>query len=81
MKRLRRRADELIVEWLQSMVPEGEEANKITTDNYEGFLPEEKYYYAQGQRRNHSMTPRWVQKQLKKNPNTTVAELTHGTKA
>ena len=80
-KALRRRSDELIVEWLRGMVPEGEEADKINVNNYHGFLPEEKYYYAHGQRRNHSMTPRWVLKQLKKNPNATVAELTHGAQA
>jgi len=74
-KSLRRRADQLGVEWPRPLLNEDEAAN-ITLDNYTDFLPEEEYFYAQGQRRRHAMTPRYIQKKLKKNPNATLQELT-----
>ena len=72
---LRRKAVELCVGWLKTLVPEDGEADLITVDNYKQFLPDETHYYANGQLRCHSMTPRWIYKKLKKNPDMTLQEL------
>jgi hypothetical protein len=74
-KALRNRAAELCVEWLKTMVPEGEEADKINVKNYQNFLPDDTHYYAGSSVRLHAMTPKWIYKQLKKNPNVTMKEL------
>ena len=35
-KKLRRKAEELLIEWLRTMVPEGEDTSKIN-DNWDGI--------------------------------------------
>jgi hypothetical protein len=74
-KKLRRRSEEIIVEWLRTLVPEGEEQERINTTNYQDFLPEELYYRANGTTRLQAMTPKYVQKALKKNLNVTYKDL------
>jgi len=76
-KALRRTANALVLEWLHTLVPDGEEKEKINEDNFMTFLPEDTHYYAQGQKRLHSMTPKWITKKLKKNPNLQVKDLLH----
>jgi len=73
--KLRRRADELIVEWLKTMVPEGEDTSRITTKNIEEFLPSETHFYANGQQRLYFMSRRWVYKFLKKHPEATLEDI------
>ena len=75
---LRKKAKLLCMEWVKSMVPEGEDRDLITEENFEQFLPEETHYYAGGSRRMHAMTPKWITKKLKKNPNLTLEELLDG---
>jgi len=74
-KLLRKQADLLCVEWLKTMVPEGEEADRITVQSMPSMLPDETHLYAGGQVRLHAMTPKWIYKQLKKNPDITLEEL------
>jgi hypothetical protein len=38
-KQLRRRAEDLLIEWLRTMVPDGEDTSKIHRKNLSEFLP------------------------------------------
>ena len=40
-KRLRKRATQLLIRWIRSMTPDGEDATKINKKNIHEFLPEE----------------------------------------
>lgn len=78
-KRIRRRANELVLEWLHSMVPEGEETDRIRLDNIHDYLPDETHFYATGQYRLHAMLPRWVARQLRrKGEHLQLKDLLHG---
>jgi hypothetical protein len=61
-KRLRRQSELLLIEWLQTMVPEGEDATKITLKNLQDFLPEQTHIYAN-------------YKQVKNNPDITLEDI------
>jgi len=65
VKEIRKHAKFLIVNWLKEMVPV-DEADKITEDNYENYIPTEKYIYANRKRMLSAYTLRWVVKRLKK---------------
>ena len=65
-KKLRKQADDIVIEWLRTMVPEGEDRDRINITNIHEFLPEELYYYNAGVRTLNAMIPRKVYKQLKK---------------
>ena len=43
MKRIRRRAKEVIVEWLQSLLPEHEK-DKVTIHNVMDMMPKQTHY-------------------------------------
>ena len=43
-KQLRRRAEDLLIEWLRTMVPDGEDTSKIHRNNLNEFLPEQTHY-------------------------------------
>ena len=45
-KRLRKRAAQLLIRWIRSMTPDGEDATKITKKNLHEFLPEETHIFA-----------------------------------
>ena len=45
-KRLRKRASQLLIRWIRSMTPDGEDATKITKKNLHEFLPEETHIFA-----------------------------------
>lgn len=74
-KELKSKANELLVQWLKSIVPEGEDRDLITVDNMMNFLPEDTHMYANESVRLYAMTPRYIYKKVKKNPNLTLEEL------
>ena len=74
-KKLRRRAEELLIEWLRTMVPEGEDTSKINTKNLKEFLPEQTHLYANNRFMLSAYSLRWFYKQVKKNPDITLKEL------
>ncbi len=74
-KRLRKQADDMVVSWLKTLVPEGEDQERINKHNISSFLPEEEYYYAHNTRYLHSLTPRWIYQKLKRNPRLTIEEV------
>ena len=75
---MRHQANQYCLEWLRTLVPDGEDRDRLTLDNFEQFLPDETHYYANGQIRIHAMTPKWFYKQLKKNPEASLQELING---
>jgi len=74
-KRLRRRAEELLISWIRTMVPEGEEATKITKKNLGEFLPEQTHIFANNRFMLSAYSLRWFYKKVKQNPDITLEEL------
>ena len=72
-KALRRRAESLLIEWLHTMVPEGEDTSKINRKNLDKFLPEQTHIFANNRFMLSAYSLRWFYKQVKRNPNITVA--------
>jgi len=57
------------------MVPEGEDANKITKKNLHEFLPEQTHIFANNKFMLSAYSLRWFIKKVKRNPNATLEEL------
>jgi hypothetical protein len=74
-KRLRRRAEELLISWIRTMVPEGEDATKITKKNLDEFLPEQTHIFANNRFMLSAYSLKWFYKKVKQNPNITLEEL------
>tara|TARA_R110002012_G_scaffold81263_1_gene205687 strand:- start:146 stop:382 length:237 start_codon:yes stop_codon:yes gene_type:complete len=64
-KKLRRQAKDLTVEWLQSLLPE-DEAEKITTQNFKDYMPEQTHVFANKKIMLSSFSHKWFNKKLKK---------------
>ena len=64
-KQVRKLSKEFVVEWLQSMLTE-EEQKKVSVDNYEKYLPEEKHFYANNKLMVSAYTHRWFAQRIKK---------------
>ena len=64
-KQVRKLSKEFVVEWLQSMLTE-EEQKKVSVDNYEKYLPEERHFYANNKLMVSAYTPRWFAQRIKK---------------
>ena len=74
-KQLRRKAETLLIDWIRTMVPEGEDANKITKKNLHEFLPEKTHIFANNKFMLSAYSLRWFIKKVKRNPNATLEEL------
>ena len=74
-KQLRRKAENLLISWIKTMVPEGEDANKITKKNLHEFIPEQTHIYTNNRFMLSAYSLRWFYKQVKRNPNITLQEL------
>lgn len=74
-KQLRRRAEDLLIEWLRTMVPDGEDTSKIHRNNLSEFLPEQTHIFANNRFLLSSYSLRWFYKKVKRNPNITLGEL------
>jgi len=74
-KQLRRRSEELLVEWLRTMVPEGEDTSKINRKNIKEFLPEQTHIFANNKFLLSAYSLKWFYKQVKRNPQLTLGEL------
>ena len=64
-KQVRKLSKQFVVEWLKSMLTE-EEQKKVSVDNYEKYLPEEKHFYANNKLMVSAYTPRWFSQRIKK---------------
>ena len=74
-KQLRRRSEDLLIEWLRTMVPDGEDTSKIHRNNLSEFLPEQTHIFANNRFLLSSYSLRWFYKKVKRNPNITLGEL------
>ena len=64
-KQVRKLSKDFVVQWLKSMLTE-EEQKKVSVDNYEKYLPEEKHFYANNKLMVSAYTPRWFAQRIKK---------------
>ena len=74
-KQLRRKSEQLLVEWLRTMVPEGEDTSKISTKNLQEFLLTQTHIYANNKLMLSAYSLRWFYKKVKQNPNITLQDL------
>ena len=74
-KQLRKKSKILLVEWLQSIVPDKKEAEKITIKNLNEYLSEDTHIFVNNRSLLSAFSLRWVYKKLKKNPDLTIEEL------
>jgi hypothetical protein len=74
-KQLRRRAEDLLIEWLRTMVPDGEDTSKIHRNNINEFLPEQTHIFANNRFFISAYSLRWFYKQVKRNPQLTLGDL------
>ena len=68
-KQLRRKGEQLLIDWLRTMVPEGEDTSKINKNNLQEFLPAQTHVFANNKFLLSAYSLRWFYKQVKKNPN------------
>ena len=66
MKKINRHVPIISVQWLKSLMPNEEESNKITADNYKDFLNQAPFYFTDNQIFNSSFTEKWTRRRLKK---------------
>jgi|TARA_B110000858_G_scaffold124115_1_gene141547 hypothetical protein len=74
-KLLRRKAENLLIEWVRSMTPEGEDSTKLTRKNLHEILPEQTHLFGNNKLMLSAYSLRWFYKQVKKNPNFQLEEL------
>ena len=74
-KKLRRQSETLLIEWLRTMIPEGEDTSKINKKNLHEFLPEQTHIFANNKFMLSAYSLRWFYKKVKQNPNITLEEL------
>ena len=74
-KLLRRKAEDLLIGWIKTMTPEGEDANRITRKNLQEFLPEQTHIYANNKYMISAYSLRWFYKKVKQNPDFHLEEL------
>ena len=67
-KKLRRIGEQRLIDWLRTMVPEGEDTSKINKNNLHEFLPEQTHVFANNKFLLSAYSLRWFYKQVKKNP-------------
>ena len=64
-KQIRKKAKQLVVDWLQTMLIE-EERKKVSVNNIKKYLPDETHFYANNKLMVSAYTPRWFAQRLKK---------------
>lgn len=74
-KRLRRKAEDLLISWIRTMVPEGEDATKINKKNLDQFLPQQTHIFANNRFMLSAFSLRWFYKKVKQNPDITLENL------
>ena len=67
-KKLRRIGEQRLIDWLRTMVPDGEDTSKINKNNLKEFLPEQTHIFANNKLLLSAYSLRWFYKQVKNNP-------------
>ena len=74
-KQLRRQSEGMLIDWLRTMIPEGEDTSKINKKNLHEFLPEQTHIFANNKLMLSAYSLRWFYKQVKRNPNVQLKDL------
>ena len=74
-RQIRRKAEQLLIDWIRTLVPEEEDATKITKKNLHEFVPEQTHIFANNKFMISAYSLRWFYKKVKRNPNITLEEL------
>ena len=74
-KQLKRKAESMLIDWLRTMIPEGEDTSKINKKNLHEFLPEQTHIFANNKLMLSAYSLRWFYKQVKRNPNIQLKDL------
>jgi len=64
-KRIRRHANQLVFEWLKTMLTD-EEAKKLNAKNMDKYMPEQTHFFANRSLHISAYTPRWFQQRIKR---------------
>ena len=64
-KRIRRHANQLVLEWLKTMLTD-EEAKKLNPKNMDKYMPEQTHFFANRSFHLSAYTPRWFQQRIKR---------------
>ena len=64
-KRIRRHANQLVFEWLKTMLPD-EEVKKLNSKNMAKYMPEQTHFFANRSFYLSAYTPRWFQQRIKR---------------
>jgi hypothetical protein len=65
IKKINRKADSILMEWLKGMTPE-KDHGRITRDSLYSFLPDVNYFYADNHMWLSFYSPKWTKKTIKK---------------
>ena len=71
-KKLRRKAETMLIDWLRTMTPDGEDQTKINKNNLHDFLPDQTHIFANNKFMLSEYSLFWFYKQFKRNPNITL---------
>ena len=74
-KKLRRKAETMLIDWLRTMTPDGEDQTKINKNNLHNFLPDQTHIFANNKFMLSAYSLRWFYKQVKRNPNITLQDI------
>ena len=74
-RQIRRKAEQLLIAWIRTLVPEEEDATKITKKNLHEFVPEQTHIFANNKFMISAYSLRWFYKEVKRNPDITLEEL------
>ena len=64
-KRIRRHANQLVLEWLKTMLTD-EEAKKLNPKNKDKYMPEQTHFFANRSLHISAYTSRWFQQRIKR---------------
>jgi|TARA_R100001244_G_scaffold129497_1_gene101016 hypothetical protein len=74
VKQIRKKARLLQVEWINSLLPDGEQ---VTLDTLKEAMPDQTHFMQNRTLRLSFMSNKWIEKQVKRNFNVTLKELTN----
>ena len=74
-KKLRRKAETMLIDWLRTMTPEDKDQTKINKNNLHEFLLDQTHIFANNRFMLSAYSLRWFYKQVKRNPNITLQDI------
>jgi len=74
-KKLRKRAKQLLVDWLCSIIPDEEDSKVITVDNVDDYLSDQTHVYTNRKLLLSAYSFKWMYKRVKRNPELTLEQL------